>query len=314
MALRARSGQRRTDLADRRDAGAAERGARRAGIADAADPEQACALCATGSRRSGLDRLHAGNQRGGAEVGEGLSHGTVFHSGLSGRRHGAERADLLVVRAWSQRRREHRRWRRGGSRDRDALRGRAERFEHDAGHQGSVLGVPLQLAARQLRRARRASSACGLQEERRQEWRSYGRSQQHRRRVDREAEGARRGDGVQLELRRQGVVDSQRRSAAAGRDKRSAVCGRHAAAGGAGPRPCADHHDEDARHLRDRARRRAAERQAADLRGGQGVGQTGRRGGDSVAHERGADDLHAQRSAVHRLCHRRWRATRRSSR
>ena len=64
---------------------------------------------------------------------------------------------------------------------------------------------------------------------------------------------------------------------------------------------------QDARDLRHRPQRRAAERQAADLRRGQGDGQAGRRRRDSVAHERGADDVHAQGPAVHRVCDRRGR-------
>ena len=102
---------------------------------------------------------------------------------------------------------------------------------------------------------------------------------------------------------RQGVVDPERRATAAGRDQGSALCGRDAAAGGSGPGAGADHHDQDPGDLRHRARWRAAEREAADLRRRQGDGQAGRRGRHPVAHERGADDVHAQGAAVHRLCH-----------
>ena len=158
------------------------------------------------------------------------------------------------------------------------------------------------------------ASAAGIQEERRQERRPHGGCQQHRWGVDREAEGARRHYGVQLELGGQGVVDPERRPAPAGRDEGSVVCGRHVAACGAGARPGAGHHDENARDLRDGSRRRAAERQAADLCSGQSLRQAGRRRHDSVAHERGSDDVHAQRSAVHCVCHGRGRKSRRSSR
>ena len=41
--------------------------------------------------------------------------------------------------------------------------GVADGHEHDHAAEGSVLGVPLQLAARQLRLARRAAAAAGLQ-------------------------------------------------------------------------------------------------------------------------------------------------------
>ena len=41
--------------------------------------------------------------------------------------------------------------------------------------------------------------------------------------------------------------------------------------------------------------------QAAAVRGGQGDRATGRRGEDSVAHDGGADDVHAQGQAVHRV-------------
>ena len=89
--------------------------------------------------------------------------------------------------------------------------------------------------------------------------------------------------------------------------KDRSLCRRDAATCSARPGPCADHHDQDAGDLRLRARRRAAERQAADLCRGQGVGQAGRRRRDSVAHERRADDLHAQGRAIHRVCDRSWR-------
>ena len=73
--------------------GAAERGAGRTGVADAADSEQARALRSAGTRRGRPDRLHAGDQGGRAQVGQGLPHGAVLHSGLCRRRHGAERVD-----------------------------------------------------------------------------------------------------------------------------------------------------------------------------------------------------------------------------
>ena len=53
-----------------------------------------------------------------------------------------------------------------------------------------------------------------------------------------------------------------------------------------------------------RAEWRSAEREAADLRRRQGVGEARGRGRHPVAHERGADDVHAQRAAVHRVCDR----------
>ena len=71
------------------------------------------------------------------------------------------------------------------------------------------------------------------------------RRKQHWRRVDREAEGAWRHHGVQHELRRQGLVDPERRPAAAGRDEGRALCRRDAAAGGARAGPGADHHDQE---------------------------------------------------------------------
>ena len=100
--------------------------------------------------------------------------------------------------------------------------GGAERPEHDAGREGSLLGVPLQLAARQLRPARRAAAAAGLQEAATADGGSAAApsAPRHRRRLDPQAEGARRHHRVRHEHRRQGVVDSQRRPAAAGRRRR----------------------------------------------------------------------------------------------
>ena len=236
VALRVRSRHRRADLADRRDAGAAERRAGRTGVADAADSEQARAVRAAGTRRGRPDRLHAGDQGGGAEAGQGLPHGTVLHPGHRRRRHGAERADLLVVRAGSQRRREHRR-RRGG-RSRDAA------CSTSAAQSGlSTMQLVRRIRARSSATARRTTAAAqlgalppppGYKKSDGGSERPHGGCQQHRRRVDREAEGARRHHGVQHELRRQGVVDPERRPAPAGRDEGSAVCGRHAAAAAPG--------------------------------------------------------------------------------
>ena len=73
LGLRVRSRDRRADLADRRDAGAAERGARRADVADAADSEQARAVLAAGTRRSRSHRLHAGDQGRGAQARAGAA-------------------------------------------------------------------------------------------------------------------------------------------------------------------------------------------------------------------------------------------------
>ena len=63
MRVRAGPRDRRADLADPGEAGAAERCAGREDVADPADPEQARALCAAGAGRGGPDRLHAGHRR-----------------------------------------------------------------------------------------------------------------------------------------------------------------------------------------------------------------------------------------------------------
>ena len=73
-----------------------------------------------------------------------------------------ERLRLLVVRPGRQRRRQHRRRRGRGPRDGHAVRRLADRHEHDRAAEGPVLGVSLQLAARQLRLARRAAGAGRL--------------------------------------------------------------------------------------------------------------------------------------------------------
>ena len=86
------------------------------------------------------------------KLAKALPHGSVLHSRVAGRRHGAERADLLVVRAGRQRRREHRRRRGGRSRDRHAVRRGAERPEHDAGRR--------RIRARSSATARRTTAAA----------------------------------------------------------------------------------------------------------------------------------------------------------
>ena len=64
--LRARSTNRRAGVADRRAAGAAVDGARRAHVADAAVPDQAARVRAAGRDRERPDRLHAGAEGSGA--------------------------------------------------------------------------------------------------------------------------------------------------------------------------------------------------------------------------------------------------------
>ena len=89
-----------------------------------------------GLARGGSHRLHAGDQGLRAQAGEAMPHGTVLHSRVAGRRQGEEwtvAVQVLVVCARRERRREHRRRRGGRPGDRNALRRRAERHEHDRG-------------------------------------------------------------------------------------------------------------------------------------------------------------------------------------
>ena len=91
LGLRARSRDGRADLADARDAGVAERSARRTDVADAADSDTARAVLAAGPGRVGSHRLHAGDQGFGAQARAEVPHGPVLHPGVAGRRQGHER-------------------------------------------------------------------------------------------------------------------------------------------------------------------------------------------------------------------------------
>ena len=140
---------------------------------------------------------------------------------------------MLVVCAGRERRREHRWRRRGRSGNRHDVRRWQSGLSTIDVAEGSVLRVPLQLAARQLRQAGRAAAAGRIRGSRsRRTWRRTDNND--RRRVDREAEAAGRHHRLRHEHRRQEVVDSRTAADVAGDQHRSALRRRHAAAAAGG--------------------------------------------------------------------------------
>ena len=254
-----------------------------ADVADAADSEQARAVRAAGARRGGPHRLHAGDQGLGAEararrcrmgpyyipaaVGDGTAPSGLTCSWYAPGASGGVNIDggaavdpetgMIYVGCAD-----------GPEHDRSSRRIRAR---------SSATAHRTTAAASSARcRRRRATSRRDGRERRR---RRRGGANNDRRRVDPQAEGARRHHGVQHEHRRQGVVDAERRPAPAGRrrnDPLFAGVTLPPAAPGRGQAQIIT--TKTLRHLRHRPRRRAAERQAAALRGGQGDGQAGWRG------------------------------------
>ena len=230
----------RTHLADRRDAG----GDRVKSRARSRRPHSRFRAGRRPYSQMGLlgvgpHRLHAGHQGLSAEAREEVPHGTVLHSRLTGRRQGKERSDavhVLVVRAGSGRGREHR-WRHGGrSRNGDGLRRRADRNERRSASRTT--------RARKSRTRRRTTAAASRvrclrlqviqppQEGPSSPARSAGAQvpNSHRRRLDLQAQGARRHHRVRPQHRRQEVVAAERRDLAGPRaDQRSALRGRDAA-------------------------------------------------------------------------------------
>ena len=116
-------------------------------------PTQARAVRAAGARgESDLIDYTPAIKDSALKLAKTLPHGAVLHPGVAGRRLHAERAHLLLVRARRVRWREHRRRRGGRSGDGHAVRGLAERAQHDRAAEGSVQRVPTT--------ARRATTAA----------------------------------------------------------------------------------------------------------------------------------------------------------